>query len=156
MKKNLTLATILVAGAALLASCGGGDKFKTTPSGLHYKFEKQDKNAQQVQDGDVLVGEMTIKFDTIETFSNVGHADRILQAQRTFDGDLYEGLLMMHVGDKATFAIEADTMAKTACLQRKSILCLLHAPEFIVPVIDTQLQRLLQISDNIIHIFYSH
>ena len=112
MKKNLTLATILVAGAALLASCGGGDKFKTTPSGLHYKFEKQDKNAQQVQDGDVLVGEMTIKFDTIETFSNVGHADRILQAQRTFDGDLYEGLLMMHVGDKATFAIEADSLAK--------------------------------------------
>ncbi len=112
MKKNLTLATILVAGAAMLASCGGGDGFKTTPNGLHYKFEKQDKSAQQVQDGDVLVGEMTIKFDTIETFSNVGQADRILQANRTFDGDLYEGLLMMHIGDKATFAIEADSLAK--------------------------------------------
>ena len=112
MKKNLRLATMIVAVAAMLASCGSGDGFKTTASGLHYKFEKQVKNAQQVQDGDVLVGEMTIRFDTTETFSNVGHADRILQAQRTFDGDLYEGLLMMHIGDKATFAIEADSLAK--------------------------------------------
>ena len=111
MKKNLRLATMIVAVAAMLASCGG-DGFKTTASGLHYKFEKQVKDAQQVQDGDVLVGEMTIRFDTTETFSNVGHADRILQAQRTFDGDLYEGLLMMHIGDKATFAIEADSLAK--------------------------------------------
>lgn len=112
MKKNLTLATILVAGAAMLASCGGGDKFKTTPGGLHYKFEKQDKNAQQVQDGDVLVGEMVIRFESDTSFSNIGKADRILRAQRTFNGDLYEGLLMMHIGDKATFAIEADSLAK--------------------------------------------
>ena len=95
----------------MLVACGKGG-YKTTDSGLQYKFEKQNKSAQQVQDGDVLVGEMTIHFDTIQTFTNVGHADRILQAQRTFDGDLYEGLLMMHIGDKATFAISADTLAK--------------------------------------------
>ncbi len=112
MKKNLTLATILVAAVAMLASCGGGDKFKTTDGGLHYKFEKQDKNAQQVQDGDVLIGEMTMLFEADTVFSNVGHADRILQATPTFDGDLYEGLLMMHIGDVATFAIEADSLAK--------------------------------------------
>lgn len=111
MKKTIKMAAMLVAGAVMLTACGG-DGFKTTDSGLHYKFEKQNKSGQQVQDGDVLVGEMTITFDTIQTFSNVGHADRILQAQRSFDGDLYEGLLMMHVGDKAIFAIEADTLAK--------------------------------------------
>ncbi|MBR4506278.1 MAG: FKBP-type peptidyl-prolyl cis-trans isomerase [Bacteroidales bacterium] len=111
MKKQMKMAAMLVAGAMMLAACGAGD-FKTTDSGLMYKFEKQNKTAQQVQEGDVLVGEMTIRFDTTETFSNVGHADRIMQATKTFDGDLYEGLLMMHVGDKATFAIEADTLAK--------------------------------------------
>lgn len=111
MKTQLRIATLLVAGMAMLTACGG-DGFKTTDSGLHYKFEKQNKSAQQVQDGDVLVGEMTIRFDTLQTFSNAGHPDRILQAQRSFDGDLYEGLLMMHIGDKATFAIEADTLAK--------------------------------------------
>lgn len=111
MKKQMTLATMIVAVATMLASCGGSG-FKTTDSGLMYKFEKQNKSAQQVQDGDVLVGEMTITFDTIQTFSNVGNAQRIMQASKSFDGDLYEGLLMMHVGDKATFAIEADTLAK--------------------------------------------
>ena len=112
MKKRLTLATLIVAGVVLLASCNGGDKFKTTPGGLQYKFEKMDKSAQQVQEGDVLVGEMTMTFDTIKVFSNVGHADRILRATRTFDGDLFEGLVMMHIGDKATFAVNADTLAK--------------------------------------------
>lgn len=111
MKKTLRIATMIVAGAMMLVSCGGNG-FKTTDSGLQYKFEKMNKSAQQVQEGDVLVGEMTITFDTVQTFSNVGHADRILQAQKTFDGDLFEGLLMMHVGDKATFAIAADTLAK--------------------------------------------
>lgn len=111
MKKTLRMATLIVAGALMLAACNSGS-FKTTDSGLQYKFEKMNKSGQQVQEGDVLVGEMTIKFDTTQTFSNVGHADRILQAVKTFDGDLYEGLLMMHVGDKATFAIAADTLAK--------------------------------------------
>lgn len=111
MKKQMKMATAIVAGAMMMTACGG-DGFKTTENGLMYKFEQQNKDAQQVQDGDVLVGEMTIKFDTIQTFSNVGHADRIMQATKSFDGDLYEGLLMMHVGDKATFAIEADTLAK--------------------------------------------
>lgn len=112
MKKQFRIATMIVAGAMMIAACSNGDGFKTTDSGLLYKFEQQNKSAQQVQEGDVLVGEMTIKFDTIQTFSNVGHADRILQATKSFDGDLYEGLLMMHVGDKAVFAIAADTLAK--------------------------------------------
>ena len=95
----------------MLASCGGKD-YKTTDKGLQYKFEKQVKDGQQVQDGDVLVGEMTVRFDTMELFSNVGHTDRILQAMPTFDGDIYEGLLMMHVGDKVTFAVDADKQAQ--------------------------------------------
>ena len=111
MKKYIKLATLVVAGAAMLASCGGKD-YKTTDKGLQYKFEKQVKDGQQVQDGDVLVGEMTVRFDTMELFSNVGHTDRILQAMPTFDGDIYEGLLMMHVGDKVTFAVDADKQAQ--------------------------------------------
>ncbi len=113
MKKYMKLATIVVAGASLLASCGGNG-FKTTDSGLQYKFERQNKDGQQVQEGDVLVGEMTVKFDTVELFSNVGHPDRIIQATQTpgFEGNYTEGLLMMHVGDKAVFAVDADKVAQ--------------------------------------------
>ncbi len=109
MKKTMRMATMLVAGAMMLAACNNGG-FKDAGNGLSYKFEKQNKSAQQVQDGDVLVGEMTVKFDTTQTFSNVGHADRILQADPAFF--LYDALVLMHVGDKAVLAYEADSLAK--------------------------------------------
>ena len=114
MKKNIRMATMIVAASAMLGACNSGDLkgFKTTDNGLHYKFETVNKDGQQVQDGDVLVGEMIVRFDTAEVFNNTGNPGRILQAMPTFDGDVYEGLLMMHVGDKATFAVELDTLAK--------------------------------------------
>ena len=58
MKKQVRMATVLVAGTMLLASCGSSDMkgYKQTDDGLYYRFEQQDKNAQQVQEGDVLVG----------------------------------------------------------------------------------------------------
>ena len=112
MKHTHKAATLLIAGLALLTAFGCNNSYKTTDSGLHYKFEKSNPGAPQVQEGDVLVGEMTVKLDTIEIFTNRGHADRILRATPSFDGDLYEGLLMMHIGDVATFYIDADDMAK--------------------------------------------
>ena len=114
MKKQIQLATVMiVAGASLMGGCNGNNAFKTTESGLQYKFESLNSSAQQVQLGDVIVGELTVKFDSMELFSNVGHADRILQAMApTFEGDLNEGLVMLHVGDKAVFAVDADRQAQ--------------------------------------------
>ena len=114
MKKQVRMATALVAGTLLLAACGSGDMkgYKQTEDGLYYRFEQMNKKAQQVQEGDVLVGEMTIRLDTTVLQTNVGHTERLIPAIPTYDGVLHEGLLMMHVGDKATFAIEADSMAK--------------------------------------------
>ena len=114
MKKQIRMATMIVAGAAMLAACGSGDMkgYKQTENGLYYRFEQQDKNAQQVQEGDVLVGEMTIRLDTTVLRTNVGRTERLMPAIPTYDGVLHEGILMMHLGDKATFAIEADSMAK--------------------------------------------
>ena len=113
MKKQLLLATTIVAAAAMFASCGGDMKgYKKTADGLYYKFEQRNKSAQQVQEGDVLVGEMTISLDDIQLRSNVGAPQRLMPAVKEYDGVLHEGLLMMHLGEKATFAIEADSMAK--------------------------------------------
>ena len=55
---------------------------------------------------------MTIKFDTTVLHSNAGKVERLMPAIPAYDGVLHEGLLMMHVGDKAIFAISADTIAK--------------------------------------------
>lgn len=113
MKKSFKMVA-LAAATTMLFACNGGEMagFKTTDNGLYYKFEKQNKDGQQVQEGDVLVGEMTVRFDTMELFSTKGEATRIAQAAPSFNGGLYEGLIMMHVGDIATFAIEADSLAK--------------------------------------------
>ena len=114
MKKQLLLATLAVAATALLAACGSGNMkgYKQTDDGLYYRFEQCNKDAQQVQEGDVLVGEMTIRLDTTVLRTNVGRTERLMPVVPMYDGVLHEGLLMMHLGDRAIFAIEADSMAK--------------------------------------------
>ncbi len=114
MKKQIKMATLFVAATMMFVACGKGDMkgYKQTENGLYYRFEQQDKDAQAVQEGDVLVGEMTIRLDTTVLRTNVGRTERLLPVVPMYDGVLHEGLLMMHLGDKATFAIEADSMAK--------------------------------------------
>ena len=114
MKKQLRIATALVAGTMLLAACGSSDMkgYKQTDNGLYYRFEQQCKDSLQVQEGDVLVGEMTIRLDTTVLRTNVGHTERLMPAVPMYDGVLHEGIMMMHKGDRAIFAVEADSMAK--------------------------------------------
>lgn len=109
MKRSFRLFAVIALGATLLASCGDG--FKTTKDGLRYKFLETNKDAQQVQTGDVLVGTCVLKLgDSI--LGRVDNPDRILMAGTSaFPGDLPEGLLMMHIGDKAIFEVEADSVA---------------------------------------------
>lgn len=116
MKNTFKMAAIMLAAATLLTACNNSDLkgFKKTDTGLHYKFEKMNKNGEQPKVGDVLVGELTFKFDTVEIYNNVGKPNRILMVYENgaFPGDINEGLLMMHVGDKAVFAVDADSVAK--------------------------------------------
>lgn len=105
---------MIVAGTAMLAACGSGDMkgYKQTDDGLYYRFEQMNKDSLQVQEGDVLVGEMTLRLDTTVLHTNVGHTERLMPVIPMYDGVLHEGLLMLHVGDRATFAIAADSIAK--------------------------------------------
>ena len=114
MKKSIKMAALFGAAATMMVACNGTDKegFKKTENGLYYKFEKQNSDGQQVQEGDVLVGELTIRFDTTVIFTNKGEARRIAQATPNYEIKIGEGLLMMHVGDVATFAMDADSAAK--------------------------------------------
>ena len=114
MKKQIKMATAMVAGTMLLAACGSSDMkgYKQTDDGLYYRFEQQCNDSLQVQEGDVLVGEMTIRIDTTVLRTNVGQTQRLMPVVPMYDGVLHEGLLMMHKGDRAIFAVEADSMAK--------------------------------------------
>lgn len=116
MKKTLKLAAMMVVGAVLMTACGPKSDlpgFKKTETGLHYKFETMNKSAQQVKQGDVLVCEVVMKLDTMTLFQNTGNPQRMFKvAVGMFKGDLPEGLLMMHEGDEATFALEADSLVR--------------------------------------------
>lgn len=136
--KNIMMATLLMATATMV-SCKNGetddennttkisatstvksessaqvslDGFEKTANGLYYKFEKQNPQGQQVKMGDVLYGELTIKLDTLTIRSNTGQPDYFAQAVPNWEPRIYEGLLMMHAGDVATFSYEADTLVK--------------------------------------------
>ena len=115
MKRQIKLAIFMAFAALTVASCNKSDipGFKKTENGLHYKFEVQNKKAQKVEMGDVIVGEVLMRINNDTLFSNVGNPQRIMQvSEGMFEGDLPEGLQMMHVGDKAIFAVDADKMAE--------------------------------------------
>ena len=88
MKRLFKLFAAIVLGIVLLTACGDG--FKTTKSGLKYKFLETNKGAQQVQPQDVLVGTCVLKLgDSI--LGRVDTPDRILMANDpAFPGDLPE------------------------------------------------------------------
>ncbi len=112
--KNFFAATLLVLAAMLPMACSSGDMdgFEKTEKGLYYNFEKQNPEGQQLQEGDVWIGEMTVKFDTVTLFDNTGNPQRIAQASANWELKVGEGLMMMHVGDVATFAMDADSVAQ--------------------------------------------
>ena len=114
MKHNMKWAAMFVAGAAMMFACKSENKgeFTTISEGLSYQIEKENPSGQQVQEGDVLVGEMTVKFDSTVIFDTKGKVQRIAMANPNWEVKVGEGLLKMHVGEIATFALDADLMAK--------------------------------------------
>lgn len=110
MKKLFLLtALVLVAGLDMTAQ---HQRFKKTKTGLRYCYETRNRKAPQPKVGDYLVGEMTLVFDTFTVFSNLGNPGRIFRVtESTFPGDINEGLLMMHQGDKMSFIVPADSVA---------------------------------------------
>ena len=135
--KNIMMAALLLAAAAIPVSCkntevvddddmeedtsavetglglnilNGGNDFRPLSEGLSYKVEKANPKGRQVQLGDVLVGEITVRFEDSVMFDNKGKPDRIAIANPISDPLIGKELTRMHVGEIATFAIEADVM----------------------------------------------
>lgn len=113
MKKVLLIATMALTCTVMMTACNS-NKFKQAEGGLLYRFETTNPEGEQPKVGDVLVGELLLRLDDDTLFTNVGTPDRIFQVSESpaFRGDIQEGFLMMHTGDKAIFKIPADSVAK--------------------------------------------
>ncbi len=108
---------LLAAIAFLVASCGPKSEiegFDRTKSGLHYKFLTENSGGQEVKAGDVLFGELVLFLDDKPIDSVIGQSAPLFLVENpgVFPGDINEGLLKMHVGEEAIFAINADSLSK--------------------------------------------
>ena len=111
--KNLLLVALSATVVVACSPISDIEGFDKSESGLHYKFDVSNPNNPQVQMDDALVCELTLWLENDTLFSNTGDPQRLMSAQDgLFYGSVEEGLLMMHTGDDATFAIEADSIAK--------------------------------------------
>lgn len=117
---NIKLASI---GAILLTlvfgSCSNGDEYKTTKSGLSYKFHIENSEGSKPNIGDILFTHMTLSLqresgDSLlydsKSFPDYKGGIKFIQlSEPMFQGDIMEGLPMMHIGDSASFVVSADS-----------------------------------------------
>jgi len=107
MKLNIFVFAILVA----VASSCNTDGFKTTKTGLQYKFVLQNDDAQKPEIGDVLELKMKYTIHDSVIFNSDDYAQSIpfKLVEPLYDGDVVEGIAMMGLGDSAIFIVSADS-----------------------------------------------
>lgn len=111
MKKTISkiiLALLTVACVFSFNSCSKYKGFKQDKeSGIYYKFYVQNKDSVQAQTGDVvsLLYQLSLKDSVLVSTIPIQE----LVQESIYNGDVYDAIRMMHVGDSATFILNADT-----------------------------------------------
>jgi len=106
--------TIIFIGILFAWSCQSDQAgFMTTLDGLTYKFHEHNSDAGVVLPGDLITADVI--FRTEDTVFFVSSRDLSVPYQFVvldpkFGGDLYDALLLMGVGDSATFIINGDSL----------------------------------------------
>lgn len=93
---------ILLLSLVLFSACAGNDGFEETKSGLKYKFYSHHPDQPQVQLYDVVKVRMNYRTEDSVLYRG-GNRSIPFQIDPVYDGDLMEGLMMMHLDDSATF-----------------------------------------------------
>lgn len=106
--KYLKQMAILMLALITLISCGDG--YKTSDTGLRYKFYVEN-DGEKPNIGDILTLDMfygtedTILFDS----KKIPNGLTFPLDSPFFEGDLFEGIAMMSKGDSASFIMSADS-----------------------------------------------
>jgi FKBP-type peptidyl-prolyl cis-trans isomerase FkpA len=107
-KKSLFL---LLAFPLMLASCGENDGFNKTKTGLNYKHHLKNDGEKQANVGDYISVNMVYKTETDSVLfdSRVTGQPMVLKiAESDYEGDIFEGLAMMALGDSSSFMVDAE------------------------------------------------
>ena len=106
MMKNVTRLALIGLATTLLFSLGACSKykgFKKTNSGIYYQFHEQNDTADQPKTGDLVGVLMSLRAGDsllIPMMPNEMIMDSL------YEGDVFEAIRMMHVGDSATFILD--------------------------------------------------
>jgi len=101
--KNMLAITVLL---AVVVGCKPKQKeFKTTESGLKYLFHVEIEDSTKVNMYDIVTVYMNYRTQDSILFDGK-HNKFPFQVIPQFDGDLMDGILLMHNGDSATFAFD--------------------------------------------------
>lgn len=130
MKKSTVLVALSLLFAAALTSCGPKSPFpgyKMTDSGLYYKQIRAGQG-EQLKDGDVIKVRLAyyINDSLLYTTDSLPETPYDMIHESFFQGDLYDGFRLMHVGDSMSFMINADSVFNKQF--RAPII-----PDFVVP-----------------------
>ena len=92
--------------------------FEKTSTGLLYKFHRQGNEGELLTENDAVEVEMNYYLNKRLLFTTSSYPNnfKIPIEESKFDGDFYEGLKMMRVGDSASFVVPA---AQTFSLMMK-------------------------------------
>jgi FKBP-type peptidyl-prolyl cis-trans isomerase len=96
-----------VLSAIILFSCDSQEKFEQTVSGLEYKFYIKNDSARQVKLYDIVEVQMNYRTRDSVLFAS-GNSTLPFQIDPIYEGDLLEGIMLMHQGDSATFVINTE------------------------------------------------
>lgn len=114
MKKTIVITIMLALTGLFISSCqtGGSDEFTKTDNGLLYRFIDKGDNTVAPKVGDFVTLEMT--YGTVDSVifdsKSMPQKMEIPIIPSIYKGDLYEGLVLMHVDDSAVFKCNADSV----------------------------------------------
>ena len=105
INKYLFLMLVVIA----FIGCSKYKGFKKTDSGLYYKFYVKNTDSIQPKEGDILTLRLAYRLKDSTLYDGKGAPSQIQLKKSDYKGDIFEGLKMMHVGDSATFIVNADS-----------------------------------------------
>lgn len=113
MKKSICLmAALAIMTAGVMSACAEKNPYPDyqKQNGLYYRFFTQNEG-QTPQVGDLV--DVNICCMINDTTPLIPNMKNLMQVQESaFDGDIFEGLRMMHKGDSASFIVNIDSTFK--------------------------------------------
>lgn len=113
---NLKNLVFILGAIVVFASCNSKyPGFEKNENGLYYKFHQKNEDAEKPKIGDVLYLRMynfTDDDTVLQDYRNTKNPVGIKLREPMYEGDINEGFAMMHVGDSATFIIDAIPFLK--------------------------------------------